>query len=86
MAALSGPENPLESLEAIQSAVAAANAELYRHLALYLQVLRAVLQLVADTARVHSLHVRLADGSERAGQIARKTMDAVKDILGFVRH
>jgi len=40
-------------------------------------------KLTADPAYIDSV---LADGSERAGQIARKTMDAVKDILGFIRH
>jgi tryptophanyl-tRNA synthetase len=39
-------------------------------------------RLVADTAYIDSV---LADGSERASRIARKNMDAVKDILGFVR-
>jgi len=40
-------------------------------------------KLTGDPAYIDSV---LADGSERAGQIARKTMDAVKDILGFIRH
>jgi tryptophanyl-tRNA synthetase len=40
-------------------------------------------KLTGDPAHIDSV---LADGSERAGQIARKTMDAVKDILGFIRH
>ena len=40
-------------------------------------------KLTGDSTYIDSV---LADGSERAGQIARKTMDAVKDILGFIRH
>ena len=40
-------------------------------------------KLTGDPAFIDSV---LADGSERAGAIARKTMDAVKDILGFIRH
>ena len=40
-------------------------------------------RLTGDPAFIDSV---LADGSERAGAIARKTMDAVKDILGFIRH
>lgn len=40
-------------------------------------------KLTGDPAYIDSV---LADGSERAGTIARKTMDAVKDILGFIRH
>lgn len=40
-------------------------------------------KLMGDPTYIDSV---LADGSERAGQIARKTMDAVKDILGFIRH
>ncbi|MFM8607170.1 MAG: tryptophan--tRNA ligase [Hyphomicrobiales bacterium] len=40
-------------------------------------------KLTTDPVYIDSV---LADGSERAGQIARKTMDAVKDILGFIRH
>lgn len=40
-------------------------------------------KLTGDPAYINSV---LADGSERAGAIARKTMDAVKDILGFIRH
>ncbi|MBM3637539.1 MAG: tryptophan--tRNA ligase [Alphaproteobacteria bacterium] len=40
-------------------------------------------KLTGDPVYIDSV---LADGSERAGQIARKTMDAVKDILGFIRH
>lgn len=40
-------------------------------------------KLTTDPVFIDSV---LADGSERAGQIARKTMDAVKDILGFIRH
>jgi len=40
-------------------------------------------RLTGDSAYIDSV---LADGSERAGAIARKTMDAVKDILGFIRH
>jgi tryptophanyl-tRNA synthetase len=39
-------------------------------------------RLVADPAHIDSV---LADGSARAGVIARQTMDAVKDIVGFVR-
>ena len=40
-------------------------------------------RLTGDSAYIDSV---LADGSERAGAIARKTMNAVKDILGFIRH
>jgi tryptophanyl-tRNA synthetase len=40
-------------------------------------------RLVADPAYIDSV---LADGSERAGVLARKNMNAVKDILGFIRH
>lgn len=40
-------------MEAIRSAVAGANADLYRHLALYLQVLRSVLQQQVDRACFH---------------------------------
>lgn len=39
-------------------------------------------RLVADQAYIDAV---LADGSERASVIARQTMNAVKDILGFVR-
>ncbi len=39
-------------------------------------------RLVADQAYIDAV---LADGSERAGAKARQTMNAVKDILGFVR-
>ena len=39
-------------------------------------------RLTADPAAIDAI---LADGSERASAIARKTMDSVKDILGFVR-
>ncbi len=39
-------------------------------------------RLVADPASIDAI---LADGSERAGVIARETMVSVKDILGFVR-
>jgi len=39
-------------------------------------------RLVADPAYIDSV---LADGSERAGALARETMNAVKDILGFIR-
>ncbi len=39
-------------------------------------------RLVADPAYIDSV---LADGSERAGVLARKNMNAVKDILGFIR-
>ena len=39
-------------------------------------------RLVADPAYIDSV---LADGSERAGLLARKNMNAVKDILGFIR-
>ncbi len=39
-------------------------------------------RLTADPAAIDAI---LADGSERAGAAARKTMDSVKDILGFVR-
>jgi len=40
-------------------------------------------RLVADPAYIDSV---LADGSERAGVLARHNMNAVKDILGFIRH
>src|SRR3954454_164298 len=39
-------------------------------------------RLTADAAYIDAV---LADGSERARAIARPTMDAIKDILGFVR-
>ena len=39
-------------------------------------------RLVADTDYIDSV---LADGSERAEAIAAPTLDAVKDIVGFVR-
>ena len=39
-------------------------------------------KLTADPVYIDSV---LADGSERAGKIARTNMNAVKDILGFVR-
>jgi tryptophanyl-tRNA synthetase len=39
-------------------------------------------RLVADPAYIDSV---LADGSERAGLLARENMNAVKDILGFIR-
>lgn len=39
-------------------------------------------KLTADPAYIDAV---LADGSERAGKLARANMDAVKDILGFVR-
>jgi tryptophanyl-tRNA synthetase len=39
-------------------------------------------KLVGDPAYIDSV---LADGSERAQKLARETMDAVKDIVGFVR-
>jgi tryptophanyl-tRNA synthetase len=38
--------------------------------------------LMADPAHIDDV---LADGSERAGRIARKVMDDVKDIVGFLR-
>jgi tryptophanyl-tRNA synthetase len=38
--------------------------------------------LMADPAHIDEV---LADGSERAGRIARKVMDDVKDIVGFLR-
>ena len=37
---------------------------------------------MADPGHIDSI---LADGSQRARTIARPTMDAVKDIVGFVR-
>jgi tryptophanyl-tRNA synthetase len=40
-------------------------------------------RLVSDPAAIDAV---LADGSERARAIAAKTMTAVKDIVGFVRH
>jgi tryptophanyl-tRNA synthetase len=40
-------------------------------------------RLVQDTAYIDSV---LADGSDRAGAIAAETINAVKDILGFIRH
>jgi tryptophanyl-tRNA synthetase len=39
-------------------------------------------RLVADPAYIDSV---LADGSERAGLLAQENMNAVKDILGFIR-
>ena len=39
-------------------------------------------RLVADPAHIDAV---LADGAERAGAIAAPTLDAVKDIVGFVR-
>ena len=39
-------------------------------------------RLVADPGHIDAV---LADGSARARVIASQTMDAVKDILGFVR-
>ena len=39
-------------------------------------------RLVADPAYIDRV---LADGSERAGVLARENMNAVKDILGFIR-
>ncbi|WP_430911854.1 tryptophan--tRNA ligase [Methylobacterium sp. sgz302541] len=39
-------------------------------------------RLVADPAHIDAI---LADGAERADAIARPTLDAVKDIVGFVR-
>jgi tryptophanyl-tRNA synthetase len=39
-------------------------------------------RLVADPASIDAI---LVDGAERAGVIARETMNAVKDIVGFVR-
>jgi tryptophanyl-tRNA synthetase len=40
-------------------------------------------RLLQDTAYIDSV---LADGSDRAGAIAAETINAVKDILGFIRH
>jgi len=40
-------------------------------------------RLVQDPAYIDSV---LADGSDRARVIASKTINAVKDILGFIRH
>jgi len=40
-------------------------------------------RLTADPAHIDGV---LADGSDRAGAIARETMNAVKDIVGFIRH
>jgi len=48
-----GTENTPDSLEAIRATVAAANGDLYRHIALYLQVLRSVLQQRVDQACFH---------------------------------
>jgi tryptophanyl-tRNA synthetase len=39
-------------------------------------------RLTADPGHIDAI---LSDGAERAGAIARETMDAVKDIVGFVR-
>ena len=39
-------------------------------------------RLQADSAHIDSV---LADGGARAEVIAAKTMDAVKDIIGFIR-
>ena len=39
-------------------------------------------RLVADHAYIDAV---LADGSERASVLARQTMNAVKDVLGFIR-
>ena len=39
-------------------------------------------RLTADPGHIDAV---LADGAERAGALARETMDAVKDIMGFVR-
>jgi tryptophanyl-tRNA synthetase len=38
--------------------------------------------LLNDPASIDAV---LADGSERARKLARETMNAVKDIVGFVR-
>jgi tryptophanyl-tRNA synthetase len=40
-------------------------------------------RLTADPAHIDAV---LADGADRAGAIAAETMNAVKDILGFIRH
>jgi tryptophanyl-tRNA synthetase len=40
-------------------------------------------RLTADPAHIDGV---LADGSDRAGAIAAETMNAVKDIVGFIRH
>ena len=40
-------------------------------------------RLTADPAHIDAV---LADGSDRAGAIASETMNAVKDIVGFIRH
>jgi tryptophanyl-tRNA synthetase len=39
-------------------------------------------RLTADPGHIDAV---LADGAERARAIARPTLDAVKDIVGFVR-
>jgi tryptophanyl-tRNA synthetase len=39
-------------------------------------------RLLADPAAIDAV---LADGAGRAQKLARQTMDAVKDIVGFVR-
>ena len=39
-------------------------------------------RLTGDPAHIDAI---LADGAERAGAIARETVGAVKDIVGFVR-
>ena len=39
-------------------------------------------RLLADPAAIDAV---LADGAERAQTLARQTMDAVKDVVGFVR-
>jgi tryptophanyl-tRNA synthetase len=40
-------------------------------------------RLLQDTAYIDGV---LADGADRAGALAAETMNAVKDILGFIRH
>jgi len=40
-------------------------------------------RLTADPAHIDAV---LADGSDRAGAIASETMNAVKDVVGFIRH
>jgi tryptophanyl-tRNA synthetase len=40
-------------------------------------------RLTQDPAYIDAV---LAEGADRAGAIASETMNAVKDILGFIRH
>jgi len=62
-----GTENSPDSLEAIRATVAAANGDLYRHIALYLQVLRSVLQHRVDQACFHLVTREHADSYLQLG-------------------